>query len=152
MSTKRRAKDASSHDEVDASHLVHELHAIRKHDSLASLDFVTLEDVTPLVLAVLALQLDCFQDVLLLLRNFRTVGSAIPDFAQDLKRLVVATMSVEPARRFGNTEYKDDDDLVRVSRILSGSGYHTELLTNAKTTWQAIGTRHATDPGTKLMP
>ena len=58
------------HDKIDSSHLIHELHARRKHNPLASLDLVTLKDIPPPVLAMLALQLDRIKDILLLLRDF----------------------------------------------------------------------------------
>jgi hypothetical protein len=145
-------KVAFLHHQVDASHLIHELYAVRKHDSPASLDLVTLENVTPSVLAVSALQLDSFDDILLLSRNHFAVGVAIPNFAQDLQCLVVLAMSVQPARRLGDAEHKNDHDLWQ-SQLCSGRiEYGIPLLTNAKKTWQAIGTRHATDPGTKLIP
>ena len=97
--------NAPLHHQVDASHLVHELYAVRKHDSPASLDLITLEDVTPSVLAVPALELDPFDDVLLLSRNHFTVGIAIPDFAQDLQCFLVLAMSVQPARRLRDAEH-----------------------------------------------
>jgi hypothetical protein len=39
-----------TYNQVDASNLVHELHAIGKQDSSSSLHLVTLEDISPLVL------------------------------------------------------------------------------------------------------
>jgi hypothetical protein len=74
-----REREGFLHHEVDASHLVHELHPVRKHDSLASLDLVALENVSPFVLAVPAFQFDRLKDFFLLLRDLWVIGAAVPD-------------------------------------------------------------------------
>lgn len=99
------------HNEIDTAHLIHELNTISEHHSSSSLNFVALEDIPPPVFAVLALELQRLENVLLLLGDFLVVGSAIKDFAEDLERVVVATVGIEPSRGFGNAENKDDNKL-----------------------------------------
>lgn len=100
------------HNEVNAAHLIHELHAIGQHHSPTSLDFVALEDLPPFVFSVSPFQLNRIEDVFLLRRNFGMVGRAIPNFAKYLQRFLVTSVSIEPAGRLWKAEDQEDYDLM----------------------------------------
>jgi hypothetical protein len=66
-----------SHDEIDTTHLIHELHSIGQENPSARLNLVTLEQLTPSILPYFLFQLQCLEYVPLLFGDFRAVGCPI---------------------------------------------------------------------------
>ena len=111
------------HDKVDPTHLIHNLHTIRKQHSAASLNLILFEHLSPLVLSMLALQCQGFENLLLLGNNLGIVGVAglREDVCEHLKSFVVLALGVQETRGFWETEDEHDDDLgnVRGSQLHS---------------------------------
>lgn len=97
-------------DEVDASDLIHELHAVCQEHSSSGLHVIPLEKLAPLVFAVQTLQMQGVEDVFLLSDNLFVGGATVVDVAQDLKGFLVTAFGVEIARRLGYSEDYDHDN------------------------------------------
>jgi hypothetical protein len=82
---------------TDATHLVHELHPICEEDSTSCLDTITFEDLPPFVFAVLAFQFDRFEDFSVHFMHLFVFWTSIPNIAENLERLILAIVIVEPS-------------------------------------------------------
>lgn len=128
----------------------HKLHAICQQHPSASLHPVFLEQLTPLVFAMLLLNLERLQDLTILLCNFRVIRRPVIHVAKDGQRLFASAMLVEISRRLGQSKDENYDSLA--PRQLNDTVAHYPSLTIANTIWHAIGSLHAILPSTKLIP
>jgi hypothetical protein len=102
---------ANSHDQVDARNLLHEHCSVCQEDTAPGLHVVSLEELTPFVLAVLLLQLKRFEDLALLFLDSDVVWLAIVDVAEDLQCLLATAVGIEVAWGLGQAENEHDNDL-----------------------------------------
>lgn len=119
------------HDKVDATHLIHELHAICEQNTTTSLDLITLEKLRPFILAGLTLSLKSSEHVLLLLCNLGIFRCAIIHVAEHLKGFFVLTHLVQVARGLGDT--KDNENHNLCSSAQRGVSFsHRKITYNGK--------------------
>lgn len=77
------------------TNLVHELHPVCQQYTAASLDFISLEELGPLVFSMSPLKGKSIEDVLLFLGDLRGVRCTVVNIAQDLESFFVAAHLVK---------------------------------------------------------
>jgi len=103
--------DVDVHNKVDAANLIHELHAVCQQHSLASLHFVAMEQVAPLVATFLSLQADGFKDIILFLDNLGMIRLSIVDVTQNFESLLIPALVIEVPWRLGKAKDQNNDNL-----------------------------------------
>lgn len=100
-----------TYNKIDATHLIHELHAVRQQHTPASLHLIPLQQLRPTVLSMFSLDFERLKDFIFFLANLGIVRRQVVDFAKDLQCLGVLAVRIKVSRRFGQSKDQDYDSL-----------------------------------------